>query len=78
MLTNGQRATAVIVGPRTRPKGAGVVVPGSVGEQVETFSLDEALDLLHPSQAIEIYAMQERLHGASGLPRPTFPKNAAP
>lgn len=76
-LTTGMRATAVIVGPRSHPKGAAIVLPGSAKGEVKTVPLAEAVVLLHPAHAIDIYAMQERLHGDAGLPRPAAPELGA-
>jgi hypothetical protein len=68
VLTTGCRATVVIAGAASNPKGAAVVMPGEASGEVKTVPLVDTLPLLHPACAIEIYAMQERLYGDSGLP----------
>ena len=69
-LLNGARGRIVLVGARENPKGAMVLVPGSVPASVDTRPLEQHLDHLAPMTIVEIICMQERLFGESGLPVP--------
>ncbi len=69
-LTTGQHGRVVIVGPRENPKGAVIVIAHASGGSVDTQPVDAHLDRLAPAAAAEIICMQERVFGASGLPRP--------
>ena len=66
-LTNGARASIVLVGPRSNPKGAMLVLPAADGESADTIPLERALDALLPAQVVEILCVQERSFGNSGL-----------
>jgi len=69
-LTDGVSARVVLVGPRTNPKGAVVVIPVEGPEKVKTLNLHEALERLNPQDVVETLCLQERLFGASGLAIP--------
>jgi hypothetical protein len=67
-LKSGQRGNVVLVGARENPKGAVIVLP-SGGGAVDTRPLEAHLDNLPAATVTEIMCMQERLFGASGLPK---------
>ena len=64
-LLDGRTGSAVIVGHRSNPKGAVLVV-----DETETITLADGYAIMGPAEMIEIIGMQERLHGSSGLPKP--------
>ena len=66
---NGDKGSVAIVGDRSNPKGAMILVPQAGGDP-EKRALSDALDLLHPQQVIEIVCMQERVFGSLGLTSP--------
>lgn len=72
-LTTGKQGKVVIVGARENPKGAVVVIADTAPGGVDTQPLEAHIDHLSPAVVAEIMCMQERLHGASGLPAPHFP-----
>ena len=69
-LTDGRTGSAVIVGPRSKPKGVVVIIKAAESGEPETLTLTDCLGVLKPTDAIDILCMQERLHGESGLTPP--------
>jgi len=69
-LADGQRATVVLVGPRSAPKGAALLLRNKETDQVDTLALGDVLQRLMPGTVIDILAMQERLFGDAPLPVP--------
>ena len=72
-LTTGQRGKIVIVGPRENPKGAVIVLAGASAGAADTRPVEAHLDDLSPAVVAEVICMQERLFGASGLPKVDLP-----
>ncbi|MFP4500968.1 MAG: hypothetical protein ACLFTT_08210 [Candidatus Hydrogenedentota bacterium] len=70
-LTDGRKGNVVLVGARTNPKGAALVLPGESGEAPMTVMLKDGLDRMYPQQMLELLCMQERSFGTAGLPAPT-------
>jgi hypothetical protein len=64
---DGRVGSVVLVGPRTNPKGAIVVLSTDNSGSVETLPLADAMDGLHPAMIVEVLAAQERAFGNSGL-----------
>jgi hypothetical protein len=64
---DGRAGSVVLVGARTNPKGAVVVLSADNAESVETIPLQEVVDALHPATLVEVLAVQERAFGDSGL-----------
>jgi hypothetical protein len=62
-LGAGQREKVVLVGPRTHPMGAVIIVAPEDGGPVQKIPLDDALDDLTSAQLVEIMCMQERVFG---------------
>lgn len=67
MFLDGRVGSVVLVGPRTNPKGAVVVLPSDNAGPVKTIPLPEVVDALHPATLVEVIAVQERAFGNSGL-----------
>ncbi len=67
-LTDGQAAKIVLVGPRSEPKGAMLVIPAPDGQSVATVSVGEAHERLSREQLIDVLCAQERSFGANALP----------
>lgn len=65
-LVDGCAARAVLMGPRTNPKGA-VVVAAQGPDEIKTFPLSALLDRIPPQDLVEILCMQERVFGSTGL-----------
>ncbi len=73
--TNGQRATAVLVGGRDNPRGAAIVMSTGTDAKPTPNPLMDHLDLVPQTALIEILCHQERAFGASGLTPPLdFPE----
>ncbi len=70
-LTDGRKGNVVLVGARTNPKGAALVLPGESGDSPKTVLLKDGLGWVHPEQVLELLCMQERSFGTAGLPVPT-------
>jgi hypothetical protein len=70
-LSDGRTATVVLVGARSNPKGAALVV-SSEGEDasVATVPVSDCLHLLSAKQVVDVFAMQERVFGNNGLNSP--------
>jgi S1-C subfamily serine protease len=68
-MKDGRTARVALVGPRSTPKGAVLIVSES-DNQVSTLPLADNLSLLEPASVIEALCMQERLFGESGLTPP--------
>lgn len=70
-VTDGRKATVVLVGARSNPKGAALVLSsGGADQSVTTEPIAQRLDLLTAKQVIDIVTMQERVFGNLGLPSP--------
>lgn len=70
-LADGRQATVVLVGARSNPKGAALVTTsGGDAACVSTTPVGECLHLLSAKQVIDVFAMQERVFGNSGLNSP--------
>jgi hypothetical protein len=69
ILDGGEPANLVIVGDCTNPKGAALVRKSESGEEAGTY-LPEAASLLHSTDLIEAYCLQERAFGQRGFPAP--------
>lgn len=69
-LTNGRRATVVLVGGRENPRGAALVLPAADGGKPVPAPLADHLEHVPKTLLIEILCMQERVFGAAGLPIP--------
>ena len=69
-LEDGRKGSAVIVGPRTNPKGVALVVPKGSANEMESMVLADGVAFLSPDQVFDIICMQERLHGSGKLPKP--------
>ena len=52
LLTDGRSGNAVVVGPRSKPKGVVVIVKGADSGEPETLTLSDCLDALKPTDAI--------------------------
>ena len=70
VLADGRGASVALVGPRQNPKGAAIIMKASVGDDVETIPLKDAVALLSPEQMVDIICSQERVYGSSGLTTP--------
>lgn len=68
ILTDGTRGRVVLMGPRSAPDGAMVVLMGKAGGSVESLPLNDVLDRLSPAAAVAILCAQERQFGEAGLP----------
>lgn len=66
-LTDGAECRAVLVGPRSDPQGAVLVVAGDTPGALEKMPLSKALGRLSPDTAIDIICAQERAFGGCGL-----------
>lgn len=69
-LTNGQRATVVLVGGRENPRGAAIVMATEADGKPAPHPLMDHLDLVPLTGLVEILCMQERAYGEHGLSRP--------
>lgn len=73
-VSDGRKATVVLVGARNNPKGAALVLSSEGADQgVSTQPIAQCLHLLSAQQVIDIVTMQERVFGNSGLASP-FPQ----
>lgn len=70
LLRDGRHGSVVLVAPRSNAKGATLFLPGSDAGKPEILPLLQGIDLLRPEDLVQILAMQERVFGDSGLPRP--------
>ncbi|MBI2422632.1 MAG: hypothetical protein HYV27_07365 [Candidatus Hydrogenedentes bacterium] len=68
--TDGHRGNIVLVGPRSNPKGAALLIPGGNAGKPATKLFPDGIDLLGPELTVELLCMQERAFGACGLPKP--------
>ena len=66
-LLDGRVGNVVLVGPRSNPKGAVVVLPGGNSGSMETLPFADVTDGLHPATIVEVLAAQERAFGTSRL-----------
>ena len=64
---DGRAGSVVLVGPRTNPMGAVVVLSADNSGSIKTVPLPELVDALHPATLVEVLAVQERAFGNSGL-----------
>ena len=69
-LADGRAASVVLVGPRSNPKGAVLVLAGSEEGKVNTIGLLDGTELLHPQHILDILCTQERAFGSSQLTPP--------
>jgi len=69
-LVDGRSANVVVVGCAQNPKGAALVLPGEKGSKPTMNLFPAAIELLRPSEVVEILCMQERAFGKRGLPAP--------
>jgi hypothetical protein len=70
-LQDGRRATVVLVGSRSNPKGAALVMPSEKdGDAMVTIPLQQCLHALSAKQVIDITMLQERVFGSTGLTSP--------
>ena len=60
----------MLVGARSNPKAAVLVVPAQEAGKIQTIPLSAGLDSLHPQTLVDILSMQERIFGKSGLTLP--------
>ena len=67
-LKDGARGRIVLVGPRSDPEGAMVVVLGKDGASVESVPFAKVLDKTPPAAVVKILCAQERQFGESRLP----------
>ncbi|MFO7975568.1 MAG: hypothetical protein R6V12_13135 [Candidatus Hydrogenedentota bacterium] len=67
-LSDGTEGRVVLVGPRSDPEGAMVVLIGNEQGSVESLPLTEVLDRVPPDTAVSILCAQERHFGDSKLP----------
>ncbi len=71
VLRDGRPGGVVLVAPRNNAKGATIVLPpAETGAKPVMAPFSEGMAHLRPADIVEILAMQERLFGTSGLPRP--------
>lgn len=70
LLRDGRHGSVVLVAPRSNAKGATLLLPGDGSGKPDMLPLQQGRDLLRPEDLVQILAMQERLFGSSGLPRP--------
>ncbi len=70
-LADGGKGKALVMGPRSRPKGAQILQPkaGAAGE-FDAAPLHDVLALLEPGAVIDVLCMQERVFGDTGLEAP--------
>lgn len=66
-LADGRHGNVVLVGPRSNPKGAAVVLAGERTDAVETLSIEHAAPLLPPRAVVDILCMQERVFGGTAV-----------
>lgn len=69
-LPGGRAGKAVVVGPREHPKGAMIVYPDQQTGEVKKAPLTAFVEHLPPWELLEVYCMQERIFGGSGLNPP--------
>jgi hypothetical protein len=69
-LPGGRTGKVVVVGPRELPKGAMIVYPDQATGTVQKAELDVFVEHLPPWELLEVYCMQERIFGSSGLNPP--------
>ena len=67
-LADGTEGRAVLIGPRTAPEGAMVVLLGKDRSSVESLPFSAVLDRVSPSVVVDVLCAQERQFGDSGLP----------
>jgi hypothetical protein len=67
-LTDGVEGRVVLVGPRSDPEGAMVVLIGREPGSVESLPLSAVLDRISPETAVSILCAQERHFGDGALP----------
>jgi hypothetical protein len=60
----------VLVASRSNAKGATVVLPDAQGGKPAMLPFFQGVEHVVPRDVVEILAMQERLFGDAGLPRP--------
>jgi hypothetical protein len=71
---DGRRGVCVLVAPRGTPKGASLLLKSADGEAVETWALEDVLEILTPEQAVDILCAQQRTFDTIGLVPPmSFP-----
>ena len=71
-LTDGTRATAVLLAAASHPNSAMLVLPAPESQPVQPRPLTQTLDLLTKEQILDILCTQERAFGDSGLEPVTF------
>lgn len=70
-LTDGRRASVVVVGATQNEKGAALILPPATPDAAaETLLFPAANSLLAPWHLLEVICMQERCFGTFGLPHP--------
>lgn len=69
-LKDGRQGGIVLVAPRNNAKGATIVLPAASGGKPDMVAFMEGMAHLRPADVVQILAMQERLFGSAGLPRP--------
>lgn len=70
-LSDGRKATVVLVGARSNHNGAALVIASGGGsDSVSTVPVSECLPLLSAQQVVDVFMMQERVFGNSGLNSP--------
>jgi hypothetical protein len=69
-LPSGRPARIVLMGPRSNPKGAMVVIPSVTDAKPEVLPLADAAELLSAQQIIDVACVQERIYGDTGLTPP--------
>jgi hypothetical protein len=67
-LTDGMEGRVVLVGPRSDPEGAMVVLIGKEPGTVESLPLSAVVDRITPETTVSILCAQERHFGDSKLP----------
>ena len=69
-LADGTKATAVVVGAPTQPRGAVIVSQDATGAPAAKAPLADCLDRVGLIHSIDILCMQERAFGSHGLTPP--------
>ncbi|MBN2311300.1 MAG: hypothetical protein JXR94_20150 [Candidatus Hydrogenedentes bacterium] len=72
-LADGHWCKVVLVGARTNPQGAMVVVAGKGGEAVKPRPFADCVAAFTPDTVMEVYCTQERAFGDRGLEPPDLP-----
>ncbi len=67
-LADGTEGRVVLMGPRSAPESAIVVMVGKEPGAVESLPLSEVLDRIPPASTVAILCAQERYFGDSQLP----------